>query len=381
MKALIVWRILAHEKGRSGLAIGGILIAILLMFLQLGFYTAVPRGGLLFYDAMRFDLLLTSSAYVWQAQSPTFLRRRLFQALALPEVLSANALYHDSGRWLNTEAGLAREARRRQIFVMGFKPRDAIFDPPEIGRQLEVIKRPDTILTDVASRPEFGALNPGRQIEIEQRNVMIGGTYSLGIGFIGLGVVMTSDLNFIRMFPKRSLSEVNLGLLTLRPDASPDSVATRLREILPADTQVFTRAELANYESNYWTTVTSAGLVFGFGVGVAFIVGLVILNQTLFTQITRQLPQFATLKAMGYTDGYLGSLVLTLAIVMSTIGYVPAAALSTIIYWMLSRATPLPVEMTATRLLAVLAVAWGMSALSALAAVRTLRRADPVELF
>ena len=66
---------------------------------------------------------------------------------------------------------------------------------------------------------------------------------------------------------------------------------------------------------------------------------------------------------------------------MSTISYVPAAALSTIIYWMLSRATLLPMEMTAARLLAVLAVAWGMSALSALAAVRTLRRADPVELF
>jgi putative ABC transport system permease protein len=264
---------------------------------------------------------------------------------------------------------------------MGFKPRDSIFDPPEIGRQLEVIKRPDTILIDVDSRPEFGAFDPGRQIEIEQRNVMIGGTYSLGIGFVGLGVAMTSDLNFIRMFPKRSLSEVSLGLLTLRPDASPDSVAARLREILPADTQVFTRAELVNYESNHWTTATSAGLVFGFGVGVAFVVGLVILNQTLFTQITRQLPQFATLKAMGYTDGYLGSLVLTLAIVMSTISYVPAAALSTIIYWMLWRATRLPLEMTATRLLAVLAVAWGMSALSALAAVRTLRRADPVELF
>ena len=376
MKSLVAWRILTHEKGRSGLAIGGIVIAILLMFLQLGFYASVPRGGLLFYDAMRFDLLLTSSAYVWQAQSSTFPRRRLFQALALPEVLSANALYQDRGRWLNTEAGLARE-----IFVMGFKPRDAVFDPPEIGQQLEVIKRPDTILIDLGSRPELGALNPGRQIEIEQRKVMIGGTYSLGIGFIGLGAAITSDLNFIRMFPKRSLSEVNLGLLTMRPDASPDSVAARLREILPADTQVFTRAELANYESNYFTTSTSAGLIFGFGVGVAFVVGLVILNQTLFTQITRQLPQFATLKAMGYTDGYLGSLTLILAIVMSTISYVPAAALSTIIYWMLSRATLLPMEMTAARLLAVLAVAWGMSALSALAAVRTLRRADPVELF
>jgi putative ABC transport system permease protein len=376
VKSLVAWRILTHEKGRSGLAIGGILIAILLLFLQVGFYTSIPRGGLLFYDAMRFDMLLTSSAYVYQAQSSTFPRRRLFQALALPEVLSANALYHDWGRWLNTETGVAR-----QIFVMGFKPRDTIFNLPEIGRQLEVIKRPDTILIDVDSRPELGALNPSRQIEIEQRNVMIGGTYSLGIGFVGLGVAMTSDLNFIRMFPKRSLNEVNLGLLTLRPDARPNAVATRLREILPADTQVFTRAELVNYESNYWTRATSAGLVFGFGVGVAFVVGLVILNQTLSTQIRRQLPQFATLKAMGYTDGYLGGLVLTLAIVMSTISYVPAAALSTLVYWMLWRATRLPVEMTAARLLAVLVVAWGMSALSALAAVRTLRRADPVEMF
>jgi len=52
VKSLVAWRILTHEKGRSGLAIGGIVIAILLMFLQLGFYVSVPRGGLLFYDAM-----------------------------------------------------------------------------------------------------------------------------------------------------------------------------------------------------------------------------------------------------------------------------------------------------------------------------------------
>src|SRR5947207_9229376 len=82
VKALIAWRILVHEKGRSGLAIGGILLAILLIFLQLGFYMSVPQGGLLFYNAMRFDLMLTSSAYVFQAQSSNFPRRRLFQALA-----------------------------------------------------------------------------------------------------------------------------------------------------------------------------------------------------------------------------------------------------------------------------------------------------------
>jgi len=59
--ALLAWRIMTHEKGRNAPAIGGILLAILLIFLQHGFYMSVPKGGLLFYDAMRFDLMMTSS--------------------------------------------------------------------------------------------------------------------------------------------------------------------------------------------------------------------------------------------------------------------------------------------------------------------------------
>jgi len=376
VKTLIAWRMLAHEKGRSALAVGGILVANLLVFLQLGFYMSVPQGGLLFYDAMRFDLMLTSSAYVYQAQSSNFPRRRLFQALQLPEVARANALYHASGRWLNADAGLARD-----VFVMGFNPADVIFDLPEVERQIDVLRRPDTILVDAATRSEFGALEPGRRVEVEQRRVTIGGTYRLGTGFVGLGVAITSDLNLVRMFPSQSLSEVHLGLLLLKPGADPNQVAARLREILPADTQVFTRTELTNHEVRHWVTRTSTGLIFGFGVLVAIAVGLVILNQTLSTQVTHQLPQYATLKAMGYTDRHLGGIVLMLGLVMSTISYIPAVALSVVIYWIIRRATLLPIEMTAARMVVVLAIAWGVSALSAHTALRLLRRADPVDLF
>jgi putative ABC transport system permease protein len=376
VKALIAWRILTHEKSRSALAMGGILVAILLIFLQLGFYMSVPEGGLLFYDAMRFDLMLASSAYVFEAQSSSFPRRRLYQALALPEIASADALYHGSGRWLNSEAGLARD-----VFVMGFRPGEVIFNVPEIERQVDILRQPDTILVDAASRPEFGPLVPGRRIEIEDRAVTIGGIYHLGTGFVGLGVAVTSDLNFLRMFPNQKLTEVNLGLLTLEPGANANRTAARLRAIMPADTQVFTRKELTDHEIAHWVTSTSTGLIFGFGVIVACVVGLVILNQTLSTQITRQLPQYATLKAMGYSNGYLGGIVVTLATMMSTISFLPAVVLSIIIYWIVRHTTLLPIEMTVARLISVLAMAWGMSALSALIALRVLRRADPVELF
>jgi putative ABC transport system permease protein len=122
-------------------------------------------------------------------------------------------------------------------------------------------------------------------------------------------------------------------------------------------------------------------LIFGFGAIVACVVGLVILNQTLTTQITRQLPQYATLKAIGYSDRALGRIVATLAVMMATISFIPAVLLALVIYRIVRQVTLLPIGMTAARFVAVLAIAWGMSMLSAFIALRTLRRADPAELF
>src|SRR5215472_14927183 len=75
--ARLAWRILVHEKGRSGLAVVGVFIAILLVFIELGFFIAVPQGGMLVYDHMRFDLLLVSADYQFQAQPWQFPRARL----------------------------------------------------------------------------------------------------------------------------------------------------------------------------------------------------------------------------------------------------------------------------------------------------------------
>jgi putative ABC transport system permease protein len=376
VRALLAWRLLTHEWGRSALAIGGIIIAVLLIFLQLGFYDAVPKGGLLIYDAMRFDLMLTSSSYVFQGEPSEFPRRRLYQALSLPEITRAAPFYENSGRWSNEEAGLERD-----VFVMGFDPGDAPFDVADIEQQHDALTRPDTILVATGTRPEFGPLQPGRIVEIQQRAVEIGGTYRLGAGFVGLGAAVTSDLNFIRLFPDRSLSEVNLGLISLRHGADADRVAAKLRAVLPADTSVSTRAEFTDREAAHWVTDTSMGLIFGFGAIVAFVVGVVIVNQTLATQITRQLPQYATLKAMGYTEFDLGAIAAVYATMICTIGYLMAIVLAVGAYALVRRTTPLPVAMTETRLYAVLVVCWTMAALSTAFSVRTLRRAALVDLF
>jgi putative ABC transport system permease protein len=243
------------------------------------------------------------------------------------------------------------------------------------------LKKPDTVLVDQATRKEFGELRDGRVVEIERRAETIIGNYQLGTGFAGLGIAITSDQNFLRLFPNRSLGEISLGLLRLKAGADPITVARRLREMLPADVQVMTRAELAAYEKRHWTQETSTGLIFGFGAVVSFIVGMAIVNQILSTQLLRQLPQYATLKAIGYTQGALLSIVVSLAVLMAMIGFVPSLLLATVINAVLRRVTLLPLDMTAGLVLTVLALALIMACVSAVVSARVLRRADPVELF
>jgi putative ABC transport system permease protein len=376
MSTFVAWRMLVHEKGRNLLAMAGIFMAVLMIFLQLGFYSSVPKGALQVYNHLHFDLLMTSTSYIVQSLPLDFPRQRLYQALSLPQVESVAPLYQGLPSWLSPENGL-----RRDIFMMAFRPGDRVFAVPDIELQLDILRRPDTVLVDTSSKPDFGPLTAGRVIELSNRRIEIGGQYVLGVGFTGLAAVVASDTNFIRILPYRSLASVNLGLIRLKPGSNPDEVATQIRQILPADTQVLTRAELNAREEEQWQRRTATGLVFGFGVIVAIIVGIVIVYQTLATQVTRQLPQYATLKAMGYSDTDLLRIVLALSAMMAAVAFVFAFAGAIAIYAQVRAFTPLPVEMTAARAVGVLALSFAMSAASAILAIRILRRANPADLF
>jgi len=376
VRSFVAWRTLAHERGRSVLAVLGIFIAVHLIFMQLGFYNSVPRGGMLIYDALAFDVILVSGEYVFQGQSREFPRRRLLQALAHPDVARAAPLYQNAGVWTDAEG-----RRRREIFVMGFNVDEPVFNVPAIEAQRDKLRILDTVLIDEATRPEFGPQTPGRRAEIDGRTVEIAGTYRLGTGFVALGVVVASDLTFVRIFKGRSVESLAMGLLTLKPGADAERVAAELGRTLPRDVRVLSRAQLAGHEIGHWMTRTSTGLVWGFGLVISFVVGAAILFQTLATQVRRHLPAYATLKAMGYTDRYLGGIVVLQAVMIAVLAFLPAFALSLFVYRVTRENTLLPIFMTEERVAGVLAVTIVMSVVSALFALRNLRKADPVDLF
>ena len=376
MPLQVAWRILVDQKGRTALATGGIFIAILLIFVELGFFVAVPQGGMLIYDHLRFDLLVCSNKYVFQSQSGQFPRARLTAAMTVPEVAKASPFYLGGGKWQDPKGGL-----KLDIAVIGFDPRSGVFAVPDIESQEAVLERPDTVLVDSATRSLFGPLQEGRIVDIAGRRMTIGGQYKLGTGFLGLGIVLSSEGNFFRMFPARPPDTVNLGLVMLKPGADPESAAKAVRAVLPADMQVFTRADLVAHEVAYWTIRTATGLIFGSGLVVSFVVGIMVLYQTLATQITRQLPQFATLKAIGYSDRYLDGVVLFEAWLIMAVAFVPALGAALAIYALVRAETLLPLALSVPQLGAVFAITLVMATASAFLSLGGLRRADPAEIF
>ena len=93
------------------------------------------------------------------------------------------------------------------------------------------------------------------------------------------------------------------------------------------------------------------------------------------------LPQFATLKAMGYTDGYIISVVVQQGAILAVIGFVPGVICSIGLYSLLANATNLAVAMTANRAVQVLVLTIVMCTGSAALATRKLIKLDPADVF
>ncbi len=144
---------------------------------------------------------------------------------------------------------------------------------------------------------------------------------------------------------------------------------------------MITRAELNAHERHHWIVKTSVGVIFGFGVFVAVLVGTAIVYQVLSSDIATHLPEYATLKAMGYPRRYLSRLVLQQAWILSVAGFIPGLLLAGLLYQITERMAHIPVEMTVGRSLIVLAMSIVMCSISGLASLAKVHSADPADLF
>jgi putative ABC transport system permease protein len=249
------------------------------------------------------------------------------------------------------------------------------------------LTRQDVVLFDRASRPEFGPvgarLDAGERIftEVNNRRVEVAGAFAVGPSFGIDGTIITSIDNWLRLFPDRSRNDIALGLVRLEPGANPDEVRDRLSAALPKDVLVLTREDFKARERAYWNSATPIGYVFAFGAVMGLIVGCIIVYQILFADVSEHLGEYATLRAIGYGNGFVSGIVMQQAAILAVLGYLPGALAAHLLYGAAAGATLLPLHLTVERALTVFGLTFGMCALSGFLALRKVRRLDPAEVF
>ncbi|MEH2402132.1 ABC transporter permease DevC [Nostoc sp.] len=376
------WLQLSHEKGRFLVALSGIAFADVLMFMQLGFQNALFDSNTRLHASMQGDIMLVSPQARNLANMSTFPRRRLYQAMDMPGVKSAEAMYLNFLDWKNPQTH-----QETAVLVIGFNPDKQLFDLPEVNRNLDVIKLPDTVLFDSASRGDYteviAQIEQGKPVttEIERRTITINGLFKVGASFIADGSLITSDDNFLRLFPRQQASSVSLGLIQLQPGYDPKQVANTLKSYLGKDVKVLTHDEFIAFERDYWQKNTAIGFIFSLGVTMGFLVGVIIVYQVLSTDVNAHMKEYATFKAMGYNNLYLLSVVFEEAVILAVLGFIPGAIVPLGLYHMTRNATNLPVYMTLARALTVLVLTMIMCLISGAIATRKLQSADPADMF
>ncbi len=260
------------------------------------------------------------------------------------------------------------------------------FDFPEVNKNLEKIKQLNKVIFDRASRPEYGPIpdliNQKGTIEtlVNDQNIKAIGLFQMGASFAADGNILTSDSTFLKLFPNRKSNQIEVGLIKLNVGADVEKLKLQLKANLANDVRVLTPQEFAQTEKDYWGN-QGIGFIFGIGVVVGFIVGIVIVYQILYSDVSEHLPEYATLKAMGYSDGYLMVMLMQEALIMSLLGFLPGMLLSMGLYQITFAATLLPIAMKIDRAVFVLTLTIIMCSFSGLVAMRKLQSADPADVF
>ncbi|MFL2936796.1 MAG: FtsX-like permease family protein [Myxococcota bacterium] len=367
-------RLLTHEHRRLVACVGGISFALILMLLQVGFRSA------LLDSAVELIRQLDADIVVMDKEKSPFLRRnpmpreRLYQALSVPGVAESIPVWVALLSWRNHESNTFHPIR-----VIGTDPDRPSFLMEGFEENRESLKAPDQALVDSQSRSTYGDLDPD-PAQIGLRQVEIAGQIELGTDFEAGGSMLVSEETFFRLTGASS-NRVEMALVKLEPGANPDDVALALQQSLPSDVISLTKQALLEKDLAHWETGTPISVILLVGVALGMLVGVIICYQVLYTEVLDHLPEFATLKAMGYSNRFIEGVVISEAVILSLLAVIPAVIFSSAMLAILGWMSGLSTGLDLNQIIQISLFSLGMCCFSAILALGKIRRLDPAELF
>lgn len=377
----IGWLQLTHNRTRFAAALAGVAFANVLVFVQLGIMNSMAAATLRPYQFFRADIMISAGDANSLTDGGNVARQWLLQAMADPDVVDGASLFIANVPWDRGDKDIS-------LTTFGVNPVKTDFLAPEIAADLALLQVQDAAILDRLARglarAEAAAIRPQSPLsfETEGRTLTAYATFAGGGGFGGDGYMMVSDQTFLSLFPARSSAAPDHILLSVRPGAQAEAVIARLKDLIsdPA-LRIRTFAQAGQDDLRYQQTRRPTGIIFGFGVLIGVLVGLVIVYQVLSTDVADHLREYATFKAMGYGPRFFLGIVLEEALVLGIMGFIPGLIVGTAILTLMGSITTLPLAMTPSMAISVFGGTLVFSALSGAIATRRLAAADPADLF
>jgi putative ABC transport system permease protein len=376
----LAWSQLSHQKVRLTVALGGIAFANVLIFMQLGFKTLFEGGATILPESLHGDLFLLNPTTEFIGANG-FDRIRLAQAAAVKGVKAAVPLYIGAGSW-----GYSKEFTSFEGRFYGFNPQTTVFKIPEVQQQQAILNSPRTLMIDRLTKPSFGPVLQDLDTKgvsstlVNNKRAEVQGAFRMGNSFfIGAGNILMSEESYAYYFGDQSLQTVSVGIITVEPGADLAAIKAGIAAVVPG-VKVYTSQELVAKELAFQET-TAVGPIFGFGAMMGIIVGVVIVYQVLYADVSDHLAEYATLKAMGYSDMNLLGVIFQESVILAVLGFAPGFGASIWMYKVLGGLTRLDLIMTPELAITVFLLTLAMCLVSAVIASGKLRSADPADVF
>jgi putative ABC transport system permease protein len=373
MTITLAFRNLFHDRVRLAVTLVGILFSIVLLAVQLGLYLGARTMIVSMINRADGDLWIMAYATKNFEEAQPISARDKYAALATPGVANAVPLVVSFTDWRKPTGGATL------VVVIGADAEDGGLAPWNVvAGDVSGLGARDAVMVDKTYLSELGVEGLGDTAQIGASRVRVTGLTD-GIRSFTVSPFVFTTLTRARSLLDMPADNITYVLVKLQPDADPEIVRTALRSKVP-DSEVLTKAEFRDRSLNHWLFATGAGVALIGGALLGLVVGTVIVAQTLYSSTKDHLNEFATLRALGSSSGYIHRVILAQAGLSALLGYGLGMSIALVVVYM-SAHTALPIVMTPGLAALLLALTFGMCAVSAIAAIAKVMKIDPAMVF
>ena len=369
LKFRLAYRNLFHDRLRFIATIVGIIFSIVLVTVQMGLYVGFRGMVTTMIDHSPADLWIMPAGTKCFEDPSLLDDRQRFRALAVDGVAEAAPLVIGYAQW-RLPGGTTTP-----VFIVGSELQGFGLRPWSlVGGRVDDLSVPGAVAIDQYYFERLGVSETGASAEIRDQKVQLMAV-TKGIRAFTTTPYVFANVDRARLYTGMLPNKASYFLVRVSPGSEVGKVGRQLQESLP-DVEVLTAAEFRSRSRNFWLFGTGAGAALFAGAVLGFIVGTVIVAQTLYSSTKDHLNEFATLRAIGSSGAYIYMVIIWQALLSAIIGFCGAASISSIVV-KITADTALPIVVTPAMSFALFLLTVVMCVASAIAAIVQIMRIDP----